>query len=329
MDAEALLRALADGAERPAGGPARHSPAVEAVLAQHRAKLDEWGLVVTAVPGEGFRLAAPLDLVDASALRAALPWDVAPHVAALDVLVETDSTNRVLLERAPPPHGALDVCIAEYQHAGRGRRGRAWRAPLGACLCLSAAWRFAETPAELPALALAVGVAVRRAVTRAAAVDVALKWPNDLVFDGRKLGGVLLELDTRTQGGCRVVAGVGLNVAVPERVLASLCDWPRGAIDLATARVAAPPSRTALAAALVAELARLFAAYAARGFAPYRAEWEAADCLRGRDVAVHEASGTLAGAALGVDADGALLVATAAGERRRVLAGDVSVRAAP
>jgi len=325
MDAEALLRALAGGAP----DDAARAGVTQAAVDRHRATLDAWGLAVTAAPGAGFRLAAPLELLDARALRAALPRDAAPRVAAIDVLVETDSTNRMLLERAPPAPGMLDVCIAEYQHAGRGRRGRAWRAPLGACLCLSAAWRFDKTPAELPALALAAGVAVRRAVARAAEVDVDLKWPNDLVFDGRKLGGILLEVGASAIGGCHVVAGVGLNVAVPEHLLASVCDWPRGAVDLTAACGERTPSRTALAAALIAELARLFAAYATRGFAPYRAEWEAADCLRGRDVAVHEASGTLAGAALGVDADGALLLATARGERRRVLAGDVSVRAVP
>jgi biotin-(acetyl-CoA carboxylase) ligase len=115
---------------------------------------------------------------------------------------------------------------------------------------------------------------------------------------------------------------------LPERALADLCDWPRGAIDLATA-CGKPPPRTLLAAALVAELARLFADYAVRGFAPYRAEWDAADYLRGQRVTVHDTGGTLAGAVRGVDADGALLLATAQGEHRRVLSGDVSVRAAP
>jgi BirA family biotin operon repressor/biotin-[acetyl-CoA-carboxylase] ligase len=328
MDSEVLLRALADGEPHSGEELARRFGVTRAAVWKHRAKLEQWGLVVTAVPGLGYRLAQPLDLLVAEAVRAALPRDVASRTAQLEVRTEIGSTNRLLLERAAPPQGELDVCIAEYQHAGRGRRGRAWRTPLGAGLCLSAAWRFAETPPELTALALAVGVAVRRAVAAAAGVDIALKWPNDLVYDGRKLGGILLELEAEAHGGCRVVAGVGLNVAVPASQLAELCDWPRGAIELATARGAPPPQRGALAAALVTELARLFADYAACGFAPYRAEWEAADCLRGVDVTVHDASGTLAGKALGIDAGGALLVATAPGERRRVFSGDVSVRAA-
>src|SRR5690606_2962838 len=97
-----------------------------------------------------------------------------------------DSTNRHLLEAQAPPAGELHASLAEFQTAGRGRRGRRWVTPLGAGLCLSASWQFADTPRDLPALALAVGVVARRAVARVAGIDVALKWPNDLVLDERK-----------------------------------------------------------------------------------------------------------------------------------------------
>jgi BirA family biotin operon repressor/biotin-[acetyl-CoA-carboxylase] ligase len=328
MDTSSLLRVLADGELHSGEDLARRFGVTRAAVAKHRGKLQAWGLAVTAVPGAGYRLEQPIDLLTAAAVRAELPRDVEPLVANLDVHLELDSTNRVLLDRAPPHGSGLDVCIAEYQHAGRGRRGRTWRAPLGACLCLSAAWRFAETPPELAALALAVGVAVRRAVARTARIEIALKWPNDLVYAQRKLGGILLELAAEAHGGCRVVAGVGLNVSVPRAQLAELCDWPGGAIDVATAGGAPPPPRAELAAAIVAELALLLVSYAETGFEPYRREWRAADCLRGRAIDVLDARGSVSGTALGIDGDGALLVATADGERRRVLSGDVSVRAA-
>jgi BirA family biotin operon repressor/biotin-[acetyl-CoA-carboxylase] ligase len=220
------------------------------------------------------------------------------------------------------------VCIAEYQHAGRGRRGRRWTAPLGGGLCLSAAWQFADTPADLAALTLAVGVIARRALAAVAGVDVSLKWPNDLAIDERKLGGVLLELRAEAQGGCHVVAGVGINVALSPESLPTLSDWPRGAIDLATAMDREPPTRTALAASLIDGLAELFAGYAASGFAPYRADWRAADFLRGRSVTLYDVAGTVNGTALGIEADGALVIETADGTRRRVVSGDVTVRSA-
>jgi BirA family biotin operon repressor/biotin-[acetyl-CoA-carboxylase] ligase len=324
---EALLRALADGRPRSGEDLAQQFGVTRAAVWKHVAKLADWGLSVEAVPGTGYRLRQPIELFDAAALRAALAPDVAARLASLEVFTELGSTNRHLLA-TPPPAGQLRVCLADFQTAGRGRRGRAWLTPLGGGLCLSVSWQFADAPAELAALTLAVGVVVRRALARVAGVDIALKWPNDLVWDERKLGGILLEMTAEAQGGCHVVAGVGINVALPAEMLATLSDWPRGAVDLATARGGTPPSRLALAAALVAELAELFADYAAAGFAAYRSDWRAADFLKGRQVRLDEAGNALTGTALGIEADGALVVETAPGARRRVIAGDVSVRSA-
>jgi BirA family biotin operon repressor/biotin-[acetyl-CoA-carboxylase] ligase len=177
-------------------------------------------------------------------------------------------------------------------------------------------------------LALAVGVVVRRALAQAAGVSIGLKWPNDLVVDDRKLGGILLELNAESHGPCRVVAGIGINVALSERTLASLCDWPGGAIDLATAAPHATHSRLSVAARLVDGLAELFAGYARSGFSPYREEWARADSLAGRRVELCDGGGPIVGTAAGIEADGALVIETAQGPRRRVLAGDVSVRCA-
>jgi BirA family transcriptional regulator, biotin operon repressor / biotin---[acetyl-CoA-carboxylase] ligase len=264
-------------------------------------------------------------LLDAAALRAALKAETVARLARLEVFTELGSTNRHLL-REPPPAGKLDVCVAEFQTEGRGRRGRRWTTPLGAGICLSVGWHFAAMPAELPALTLAVGVIVRRVLGHVAGLEVALKWPNDLVFDERKLGGILLELKGEAQGGSHVVAGVGLNVALPRELLRALSDWPRGAVDLETALGREPPPRLALVAALVDGLAIMFADYAATGFALYRDEWRSGDYLRGRAVRLDEAAGAVTGTALGIDGDGALLIETAGGVRRRIVAGDVSVR---
>ena len=325
MTPERLLRALADGEPHSGEDLAREFGVTRAAVWKQVAHLAEWGLEVEALAGVGYRLARRVELLDAAALRAALSARAAGRVGRLEVFTELGSTNRELLERAAPKREVLDVCIAEYQTAGRGRRGRRWSTPLGAGLCLSAAWQFADTPPGLSALTLALGVVVRRAVAAVTNVDVALKWPNDLVWDERKLGGILLELTAEAQGGCHVVAGIGLNVDLPPKLLRTLSDWPRGAVDLATA-TGVPPSRTALAAALIGELAELFAGYATDGFQPYRADWRAADFLRGRRVTLDDADGTVSGTALGIQADGALLIETANGARRRVTAGDVSVR---
>jgi BirA family biotin operon repressor/biotin-[acetyl-CoA-carboxylase] ligase len=324
---EALLHALKDGKPRSGEELARTFGVTRAAVWKHVAKLADWGLEVEAVPGRGYRLRRPLELFDAHALREALAPDTAALLDSVEVFGELGSTNRHLLATPATP-GRLRVCLADFQTAGRGRRGRAWRTPLGGGLCLSVGWQFAGAPADLAALTLAVGVVARRALRRASGIDIALKWPNDLVWDDRKLGGILLEMAAEAQGGCHVVAGIGINVALPPDLLATLSDWPRGAVDLATARAGVPPSRLALAVTLVEGLAELFVDYGATGFAAYRGDWRTADYLKDREVRLEEVAGTVIGTARGIEADGALVVETSPGVRRRVTAGDVSVRSA-
>lgn len=264
--------------------------------------------------------------LDAAAIRAALSPGSLERLERLDVLVETASTNRLLLERVPPPQGRLAVCIADYQTSGRGRGGRAWRMPPGGGLCFSAGWRFPSRPHDIAALPLAAGVTALRALRSAAGLGVAIKWPNDLVWQGAKLGGILVEL-AGPVGSPYAVVGIGINVAVPADTLAKVSDWPGGAVDLVTATGGRPPSRNRLAAALIDELTTLFMRFARTGLAGVRAELDDADWLRGRPVVVGQ--GTARGVAAGIDADGALLVRQADGALQRVLTADISVRPAP
>jgi BirA family transcriptional regulator, biotin operon repressor / biotin---[acetyl-CoA-carboxylase] ligase len=320
---ERLLHALADGQTHSGEELARAFGVTRAAIWKQVAKLPDYGLAVEASPGAGYRLERRLDLLDEQTLRAALEPGVAARVSKLELHTEVDSTNRRLLV-APPPIGNVDVCIAEFQTAGRGRRGRRWLAPLGSGIALSIGWQFACVPSEPSALTLAVGVAVRRVLERIAGITISLKWPNDLVVDERKLGGILLEIAGEAHGGAHVVVGVGLNSALPVALLRSICDWPRGAVDLTTALGREPPPRAVLAGALVNELTALLVDYPTQGFAAYRTEWRSADFLRGRTVRLDEPTGRVFGTALGIDADGALLVEIKGG-KRRVLAGDVSV----
>ncbi|HEX5421073.1 MAG TPA: biotin--[acetyl-CoA-carboxylase] ligase [Gammaproteobacteria bacterium] len=325
MDSESLLRVLADGRPHSCVSLAACLGASPSEIERQAAKLERWGWQAEALPGESYRLPLPLDLLDADSLAAALRPVASRLVARLDLFAELGSTNSYLLSRVPEP-GRMNVCLAEFQNAGRGRRGRRWTAPFASGLCLSAGWQFAETPPELPALTLAIGVAARRVLERLASLRVALKWPNDLVWNDRKLGGILVETVTGAGGGCYAVAGLGLNVALPPASLREISDWPKGATDLKAAMGGSPPRRAVLAAALIESLAELFSTYGATGFSPYRGELAAADYLNGRRVSVASASEILRGTARGLDADGALRVEVAAGCYRRVVSGEVSVR---
>ncbi len=325
MEARALLQRLADGRPHSGENLARHFGVSRTAVWKQIDKIEQWGLAVERAPGSGYRLSQAVDLLDRAALS---EYANTRPGTRLEVFTELQSTNRHLLERPAPAPGELAACIAEYQSAGRGRRGRSWHAPFGMGLCLSAAWSFRETPPELAALSLAVGVAVRRVLRREAGIDIDLKWPNDLVRDDRKLGGILVEFTAEAQGRCHVVAGLGINVAMPPELLRHVSDWPAGAVDLRQATNGREPRRTELATALLDALRALFADYERHGFEPYRDEWRSADYLNGKAVRVDEASGSVHGTARGIDADGALLIETGADRSRRIISGDVSVRTA-
>ena len=266
--------------------------------------------------------------VDAARLRAALLSREDSSVGSVDVFAELESTNRYLLERPPDQPGKLHLCIAEHQSQGRGRHGRQWYAPRSAGLCLSASWLFAVSPSAPATIALATGVAVQRALESVCGLTVELKWPNDLIWGGRKLGGILVELASSTTQRCHVVIGIGINVALPETALAIVSDWPTGAIDLRTALQGAVPDRTALAVELGLRLARLCHDYERDGFAAYCTAWRRADHLVDAAVVVHRGNVELRGTARGIDDAGRLLVHDDTGHLHRIASGDVSVRPA-
>jgi BirA family biotin operon repressor/biotin-[acetyl-CoA-carboxylase] ligase len=242
---------------------------------------------------------------------------------AVDVLPRTDSTNQRLLEADP----ARDpqALFAEMQTAGRGRRGREWRSPFGANLYLSLAWSFAAWPPQLSALSLAVGIAAARALRRAGLGAVMLKWPNDLRVGEDKLGGILIEQRGEAGGACRVVVGIGINVAMSAAQAGAL-GQPWTSLRAALAAVGRePPERNALAASLLGELVATLVEFGAVGFAPFLADWATLDATADQPVRIEGGAEPLQGIARGVDAQGALIV-EALGRRHHIHAGEVSLR---
>lgn len=318
-----LLRLLADGALHSGEELAAALSVSRAAVWKRLQQLEEWGIAFEALPGRGYRLESPLDLLDATRIRAALPPGARDRLRHLDVHETLASTSDHLLAVDDLQPGRLDACLAEFQSAGRGRRGRHWVAPFASGLCLSLNWNYPDAPATLAALSLAVGVAALRALGRLGVGGLALKWPNDIVQDDRKLGGILIDLRGEAAGPAYVVIGIGINVRLPESARERLAIEGVRAVDLAA--LGEPPSRNALAAALIAELSIALVEYGARGMAAFADEWQGADALAGRTVAVLHGGRTLEGRARGVDEDGALLLEID-GVPRRIVSGEVSVR---
>ncbi|MGH8303816.1 MAG: biotin--[acetyl-CoA-carboxylase] ligase, partial [Steroidobacteraceae bacterium] len=202
---------------------------------------------------------------------------------------------------------------------------RAWLAPPGGSICLSLSWAFREVSPDLGALGLVIGVCALRALRECGLEDTRLKWPNDLVIDGKKLGGILIELRAESAGPACVVIGIGLNVALGAKVLEAVGETGVSATDLVTAGLK-QPSRNAVAAALVAQIVQGLLVFEKEGLRPFGEEWRAADVLRGRQIDVHTLEGVASGLARGIDLHGALVVETPHGVRR-FISGDVTVRA--
>jgi BirA family biotin operon repressor/biotin-[acetyl-CoA-carboxylase] ligase len=181
-------------------------------------------------------------------------------------------------------------------------------------------------PRDLGALGLVIGVCALRALGRLEVADVQLKWPNDLVIEGRKLGGILIELRAEAAGPACVVIGIGLNVALGAPLLEQIAATGLVPIDLAGAGMKASYQRNAVVAALLDAFVQGLLEFEREGLKPFVVQWMEADALRGRPVTVSEAEGATKGVARGIDLDGALLVETPQG-LLRFISGDVSVRA--
>ena len=287
--------------------------------------LRDLGATLHAVRNRGYRLRSGSDALDSKRIIGLLPPTAGTHVRSVETAWTVDSTNSVLLARPNPPFGTCEVLLAEYQTAGRGRRGRAWLAPPGGSICLSLCWSFREVPQDLGALGLVIGVCALRALREAGLEDARLKWPNDIVIDGKKLGGILIELRAESAGPASVVIGVGLNVALGAKVLEAVGETGASATDLVTAGLR-QPSRNALGAALITQMVRGLLVFEKDGLRPFAEEWRGADALRGRQIDVHTMEGVARGLARGIDLHGALVVETPQGVRR-FISGDVTVRA--
>jgi BirA family biotin operon repressor/biotin-[acetyl-CoA-carboxylase] ligase len=288
-------------------------------------KLAEFGLEVESVKGLGYRIAGGIDLLDEGAVRDAMSADAQALLAQLDIRENIGSTNAEAMARVAAGVGSGYVCTAEQQTTGRGRRGRQWVSPYARNLYLSAVWEYSQGAAVLEGMSLAVGVVVARALAVCGLPPVQLKWPNDVLHEGAKLAGILLEMTGDAAGTCQVVVGIGLNVDMPEATAGSIDQaWT----DVRRMAGEEHPQRSALLGALLEELLPMLASFESSGFAPWRDEWQALDAFAGEAVVMHSGSQQMAGVARGVDGRGALQLETAASGVQSVFGGEISLRKA-
>jgi BirA family biotin operon repressor/biotin-[acetyl-CoA-carboxylase] ligase len=318
-----LLRRLADGRFHSGEALAQALGVSRAAVWKQLKQLQNLpGIQIHAVRGRGYRLAQPLTMLDEAEMREGL-GDITRYLTALELFPELESTNAHLMAQRPPPAGRGHACLAEYQSAGRGRRGRPWVSGFGQNLSLSLAWTFDQPMAALAGLSLAAGVAVAGALRQAGVTGHGLKWPNDLYLDDRKLAGILVEASGESSGPTRVVVGVGINLAM-DASIASGIDQPWA--DLRQ-QLGSPPPRNRVAGLLIRELVSTCLRYGEEGLAPFLEEWQRHDLHLGREVTLRQGEQSIPGRYVGLAEDGALLLETAEG-RRAFQGGEVSLRPA-
>lgn len=278
------------------------------------------GLAFESIKGRGYRLPGGIELLDIDAISAVLS-PTAMSVAAIEIHGQIDSTNRLAMERAQSGAPRGTVILAERQSAGRGRRGRSWVSPFGCNIYCSVVWEFNNGAAALEGLSLAVGVAAARALTDVGVAGIELKWPNDVIWGGRKLAGILLEMTGDAAGRCQVIVGIGINVAMSDGEAAAVdqpwCD--------ATTAAGRPVSRNRLIGLLLSHLLPVLVTFERDGFSEFQEAWSAFDGMKGRQVAIHFGDRVVLGLSAGVGANGALAVDTDIG-RQWFHGGEVSLR---
>ncbi|WP_456404387.1 bifunctional biotin--[acetyl-CoA-carboxylase] ligase/biotin operon repressor BirA [Thiolapillus sp.] len=279
------------------------------------------GIDIESVRGKGYRLSEPLDLLHADRIRNRIDPELAPRLPELHLLPLTPSTNDYLLKSCSPMLHGGHACVAEYQTAGRGRRGRQWACGFGRNVYLSLAWRFDLPLADLAGLSIAVGVAVARVLTAHGLDGHGLKWPNDIHIQGKKLAGILVEAKGEMDGPCQAVIGVGLNVNMPESAIQDI-DQPW--TDIATC-LGVLPDRNGLIGDLLNEMLKTCVYYQQRGLAPFLAAWKAYDIYLGKEVELLMGDNKLTGTYVGLNERGGLVMDGPSG-RQAWYSGEVSLR---
>ncbi|WNN44107.1 bifunctional biotin--[acetyl-CoA-carboxylase] ligase/biotin operon repressor BirA [Winslowiella toletana] len=309
----ALVSILADGEFHSGEQLGETLGMSRAAINKHIQTLKDWGLDVFTVTGKGYSLAAPIQLLNEESIALQLDKH---RVSVIPVI---DSTNQYLLDRMDSLQSG-DACVAEYQQAGRGRRGRQWFSPFGSNLYLSMFWRLEQGPAAAMGLSLVIGIVMAEVLQELGAEDVRVKWPNDLYLQDRKLAGILVELTGKTGDAANLVIGAGINLAMrlPDASVVN-----QGWINLQEAGINI--DRNALTAMLVNKLRRTLLDFERDGLAPFLQRWAALDNFINRPVKLLIGDREVLGIARGIDQQGGLLLEQD-GVTKSWVGGEISLR---
>jgi BirA family biotin operon repressor/biotin-[acetyl-CoA-carboxylase] ligase len=311
---QALLAVLADGAFHSGEQIGVKLGISRAAISQQIKSLRLLGLEIFSVTGKGYRLNTPLQLLNRESIQQHLN-DVPVHTCAV-----IDSTNQYMMAQLDRWQKG-ECLLAETQTAGRGRRGRQWHSPFGSQFIMSMYWRLDDGPSAAMGLSLAIGVAVIQALESVGYRDLSLKWPNDIYMARRKLAGILVEMSAAVGGICHLVIGVGVNLNLPDAVIAQL--------DQPCAHLAEQPvvvDRNQLSATIIRALRNALALFEKQGLTAFLMDWNRLDIFMQQPVQVLLGSQVIHGIYCGIDGQGNMLLQDLEGMHKFV-GGEISLRA--
>ncbi|CDG15981.1 bifunctional biotin--[acetyl-CoA-carboxylase] ligase/biotin operon repressor BirA [Xenorhabdus doucetiae] len=291
-----LIRVLSDGKIHSGQQLGQELGMSRAGINKHIQTIREWGVEILTLSGKGYRFPAPMNLLDKELIENYLPND---HIEVIPVI---DSTNQYILEKLAELNSG-DACVAEYQYAGRGRRGRKWVSAFGRNLYLSMYWRLEQGPAAAIGLSLVVGIVIAEVLNRQGAERVKVKWPNDLYLDDKKLAGILVELTGKTGDAAHVVIGIGMNISMSSDQQTSINqNWTN------LQQSGTVIERNKLVAEIVVELKEALIQFENEGLASFIPRWFELDNFINRPVKLIIGDQEIYGIARGIDQQGALLL---------------------
>lgn len=280
----------------------------------------DYHLEIHAVRGKGYTLAEPLELLDENHIVELLSTQQNALMSRLQLMVSVDSTNSWLKQQLSQGMQSGSACLSEHQSAGRGRRGRSWVSPFGANLYLSLYWRFERSMSEIGGVSLAVGTVLARVLSGQIA-NVALKWPNDVLVDGNKIAGILVDVQGAADGPVDAVIGIGLNLHVPAHASQQIDQPWTDLQQLGHTGV----SRNQLAARLLGELLDAMQMFQHHQLAPFVSQWRKYDLFHGKEVLLFHPQRKIRGIHKGITDDGSLLLEVD-GRLASFQSGEVSLR---
>ncbi|MTC58727.1 bifunctional biotin--[acetyl-CoA-carboxylase] ligase/biotin operon repressor BirA [Providencia rustigianii] len=288
-----------------------------AAINKHIKTLRSWGLDIQTVTGKGYQVPNKINLLNKS--------DIEKYVDAVKIIVEPviDSTNQYMLERIPNLNSG-DTCLAEYQSAGRGRRGRQWISPFGCNLYLSTYWRLEQGPAAAIGLSLVVGIVIAETLNKVCGNKVKVKWPNDLYMNDKKLAGILVELTGKTGDAAHIIIGIGINIGMNENILQK--EKPINQAWSSLTDEVENIERNKLAGNIINALRQSLLLFEKEGLKPFLAKWFDLDNFLGRSVKLLIGNDVITGIEKGINEQGALLLQKENGEIIPYIGGEISLR---